>query len=120
MSSRLPFDATHLIVATSASTERTQFVDELAALQKMYPKLTLELWGSEQINQHLRCYADVVAQFWTRETADTLCTSAPPSGVPAPPPDCRLKAESATTPRYRYIRAIPTMPYHLGSTRGCG
>jgi predicted helicase len=33
MSGRLPFDATHLIVATSASTEPTQFVDELATLQ---------------------------------------------------------------------------------------
>jgi hypothetical protein len=37
----------------------------------------LDLWGAEQINRHLRRNADIVAQFWTRETAATFCTGAP-------------------------------------------
>lgn len=93
VSGRLPFDATHLIVATSACTQATQIVDEHFALQDEYPQLTLELWGAEKINYHLRFYADVVARFWTRETAATFCTAAPPPGVPAPPPDRQSQAE---------------------------
>jgi hypothetical protein len=93
VSGRLPFDSTHLIVATSASTEKSQLFDELAALQDEHPQLTLDLWGAEQINHYLRRYADVVARFWTRETAATFCTSAPPPGVPAPLPDRQLQAE---------------------------
>jgi len=84
---RRPFGAKHLIVATSASTEPTQFADELDALQEEHPDLDLELWGSEQINEHLRKFGNVVAQFWTRETAETFCTDAPTAGVPIPLPD---------------------------------
>jgi hypothetical protein len=90
---RRPFDAGRLIVATSASTEATQLADELAALQLQYSDLDLDLWGAEQINQHLRYWGDIVAQFWTRETAANFCTGAPLPGVPAPPPDRQEQAE---------------------------
>ncbi|WP_406447580.1 hypothetical protein OHB14_50170 [Streptomyces sp. NBC_01613] len=90
---RRPFDAGRLIVATSASTEATQLADELAGLQLKYPDLDLDLWGSEQINQHLRYCGDIVAQFWTRETAADFCTGAPLPGVPAPLPDRQEQAE---------------------------
>ncbi|MFI6073936.1 hypothetical protein ACIA5C_20415 [Actinoplanes sp. NPDC051343] len=93
MSGRLPFDAVHFIVTTSASTEQTQLFDELASLSDAYPHLTIDLWGAEQLNQYLRAVADVVAQFWTRETAAVFCTSAPLPGIPTPPPDRRLQAE---------------------------
>ncbi|WP_327009774.1 hypothetical protein OHA72_22600 [Dactylosporangium sp. NBC_01737] len=91
-SGRRPFDATHLIVATSANTEATQVFDELSTLQGSHPELALDLWGAEQINDHLRRNADVVVRFWTRETAATFCT-APLPGVPAPPPDRQLQAD---------------------------
>ncbi|MET7608850.1 hypothetical protein ABZS96_42145 [Streptomyces avermitilis] len=90
---RRPFDAGRLIVATSASTEATQLADELVALQRQYPDLDLDLWGAEQINQHQRYCGDIVAQFWTRETAADFCTGAPLPGVPAPPPDRQEQAE---------------------------
>jgi hypothetical protein len=90
---RRPFDADHFVLATSASTDPTQFADELAALQLEHPDLELELWGSEQINEHLRFRGDIVAQFWTRETAADFCTGAPLPGVPAPPPDRQEQAE---------------------------
>ncbi|MGW1901693.1 restriction endonuclease [Streptomyces hirsutus] len=90
---RRPFGATRFIVATSASTEPTQFNDELHALQCEHPDLELDLWGSVQINEHFRYYADIVAQFWTRETAADFCTGSPPPGVPAPPPDRQVLAE---------------------------
>ena len=90
---RRPFDAGRLIVATSASTEATQLANELAALQLQYPDLDVDLWGAEQINQHLRYCGDIVAQFWTRETATDFCTGAPLPGVPAPPPDRQEQAE---------------------------
>lgn len=90
---RRPFDAGRLIVATSASTEATQLADELAELQLQHPDLDLDLWGAEQINQHLRYCGDIVAQFWTRETAADFCTGAPLPGVPAPPPDRQEQAE---------------------------
>jgi len=92
-SSRRPFDATHLIMVTSANTEPTQVFDELAALQTKHPELTLDLWGAEQINAYLRRNADVVVRFWTRETAATFCTAAPLPGVPAPPLDRQLQAD---------------------------
>ncbi|MFE4495747.1 hypothetical protein ACFRKD_25185 [Streptomyces niveus] len=88
-----PFQAYRLIVATSASTEATALAEELARLQDAHPALDLELWGSEQINERLRYRADVVARFWTRETANVFCTGAPLPGVPAPPPDWRTLAE---------------------------
>ncbi|GIF08485.1 hypothetical protein Asi03nite_60230 [Actinoplanes siamensis] len=43
----LPFAADHLVVVTSARTEPIQILDELAALRRKYPKLTLDLWGAE-------------------------------------------------------------------------
>jgi hypothetical protein len=90
---RRPFGANHLVVATSASTERTQFAEELDALQGEHPDLDLELWGSEHINDRLRSLGTVVAQFWTRETAASFCTGAPPTGVPVPLPDRLEQAE---------------------------
>ncbi|MFG2775497.1 hypothetical protein [Streptomyces sp. NPDC048350] len=90
---RRPFGAGHLIIATSASTERTQLADELAALQEEHEDLELDLWGAEQINDFLRYQADVVARFWTRETAEVFCTGAPLPGVPAPPLDRQEQAE---------------------------
>jgi hypothetical protein len=90
---RRPFRAYRFIVATSALTESTQFAHELAAQQDAHPDLDLDLWGSEQINEHLRYQADVVARFWTRETANVFCTGAPLPGVPAPPPDRQEQAE---------------------------
>ncbi|MFD0304047.1 hypothetical protein [Streptomyces sp. NPDC127119] len=82
-----PFDARRLIIATSAETRTTQLEDELGKLQNAHDDLDLELWGSEQINEYLRYLGDVVARFWTRETAETFCTGAPLPGVPVPLPD---------------------------------
>jgi hypothetical protein len=90
---RRPFRARRFIVATSASAAPTQLNDELADLQDAYPDLELELWGSEQINEHLRYLADVVARFWTWETADNFCTGVRRQGTPAPPTDRRAQAE---------------------------
>lgn len=89
-----PFDAHRFIVATSAATQRTELQDELAVLQDAHSDLELDLWDSEQINEYLRSLGDVVARFWTRETAETFCTAAPPpSGVPVPLPDRQAQAE---------------------------
>lgn len=82
-----PFDSTHLIVAVSSDAGTTQIEDELAAQQEAHPDLTIELWGAEQINDVLRERNDIVARFWTRETADTFCTAAPTGGVAAPAPN---------------------------------
>ncbi|MEW1828280.1 hypothetical protein [Streptomyces sp. NPDC088196] len=92
-SGRRPFGAHRLIIATSAATQSTQVVDELARLQDANSDLELDLWGSEQINEYLRFQGDVVARFWTRETATTFCTGAPPQGVPVPLPDRQEQAE---------------------------
>ncbi|MFF0836692.1 MULTISPECIES: hypothetical protein [unclassified Streptomyces] len=92
-SGRRPFNAGQFIVATSASTDPTQLNDELAALQLEHPDLDLDLWGAERINEHLRFRGDIVAQFWTRETAADFCTAAPLPGVPTPPPDREKQAE---------------------------
>ncbi|MEU6312866.1 hypothetical protein [Streptomyces sp. NPDC047014] len=90
---RRPFGARRLIVATSADTQSTQVAEELSRLQGVYDDLELDLWGSEQLNEHLRSQGDVVARFWTRETAETFCTGAPPAGVPVPLPDRQEQAE---------------------------
>lgn len=85
---RRPFSAKRLVVATSHSgTGRTQVQDELAVLQdKCARDFQLELWGPAEINTILRERGDIVARFWTRETAATFCTSAPLPGVAAPAP----------------------------------
>ncbi|MET9698200.1 hypothetical protein ABZY31_14920 [Streptomyces sp. NPDC006529] len=90
---RRPFDAYRFIVATSAPTQTTQVADKLAALQDEHADLELDLWGSEQINEHLRHLGDVVARFWTRETAVTFCTGAPLLGFPVPLPDRQEQAQ---------------------------
>ncbi|MET8840366.1 restriction endonuclease [Streptomyces rubiginosohelvolus] len=90
---RQPFQAYRLIVATSASTEATGVATELARLQNANPGLELDLWGSEQINERLHYRGDIVARFWTRETAAVFCTGAPLPGVPAPRPDRQTLAE---------------------------
>lgn len=82
-----PFDSTHLIVVVSSNVGATQIEDELAAQQDAHPDLTIDLWGAEQINDVLRERNDIVARFWTRETADTFCTAAPTGGVAAPAPN---------------------------------
>jgi hypothetical protein len=90
---RRPFDAHQLIVVTSATARDTQLSDELGKLQDEHPDFELDLWGAEQLNEHLRYRADIVARFWTRETAAAFCTGAPLPGVPAPPPDRQEQAE---------------------------
>jgi hypothetical protein len=70
-----------------------QFAAELAALQDEHPDLEIDLWGSEVLNDQLRGFADIVARFWTRETASVFCTGVPAPGVPAPPPDRQEQAE---------------------------
>ncbi|HUZ56383.1 MAG TPA: hypothetical protein VMU94_28150 [Streptosporangiaceae bacterium] len=90
---RRPFDASQLIVVTSATTRPVQLAEELGRLQDEHPDLELDLWGAEQLNDYLRYHADIVARFWTRETAAVFCTGAPPPGVPAPPPDRQEQAE---------------------------
>jgi hypothetical protein len=90
---RRPFGASRLIVATSAATESTQLADQLGALQDQYSDIDIELWGAEQINEVLRYHADIVARFWTRETADVFCTGAPLPGVPTPPVDLQEQAD---------------------------
>ncbi|MCD2155821.1 Lsr2 family protein [Rhodococcus cerastii] len=91
----LPFKASvyRFVVAVSSSVQRTEFEDERQALQKKYPKLKLRLWGSEAFNAVLRRREDIVAEFWTRETAEGFCTGVTQRGVPASPPDRVLQAE---------------------------
>jgi hypothetical protein len=86
-SDRRPFGARHLIVAVSTITRTTQIEDELAILQDEHEDLHIELWGAEQINDVLRGRADIVSRFWTRETAETFCTSSPLPGVAAALPN---------------------------------
>jgi hypothetical protein len=88
-----PFDAQTFVVVTSASTQSTQLADELALLQDEYPDLVIDLWGSENVNDHLRNFADIVARFWTRETATAFCSGAPQPGVAVPPLDRQEQAE---------------------------
>lgn len=82
-----PFDAHRLIVAVSSTGRTTQHQDELKLLQDEHPDLTIDLWGSEDINDILRTRGDIVSRFWTRETAADFCTGAPLPGVAAPPAD---------------------------------
>lgn len=91
-----PFNAIRFIVAVNHATRATQLEDELGQLQNEHPDLTIELWGSEQINDILRGRADIVSRFWTRETADTFCTAAPPPGVAAAEPEWRRLAEQVS------------------------
>ncbi|WP_432570883.1 hypothetical protein [Kineococcus sp. SYSU DK005] len=88
-----PFDARTFIVATSAATQSTQLADTLDALRDEHPGLDLDLWGSEQLNEHLRGLANVVARFWSPETAERFSTDAPRPGVPAPALDRQQQAE---------------------------
>ncbi len=88
-----PFGATHFIIATSASTQSTRLIDEYDRLCTAHPDLELDLWGSEELNHLLRSRGDVVARFWSRETASAFCTSAPVGGVPVPSPDRHEQAE---------------------------
>ena len=90
---RRPFDASRLIIVTSATTRPVQLAEELGRLQDAHPDLELDLWGTEQLNEYLCYHADIVARFWTRETAAVFCTGAPLPGVPAPPPDRQEQAE---------------------------
>lgn len=90
---RRPFEAGRFIVAVSAKTGPTQLEDQLRASRDEHPDLQIDLWGAEQINEALRARGDVVARFWTRETADDFCTGAPPAGVGAPAPDWMLVAD---------------------------
>lgn len=88
-SARRPFNARHFILAVSHPDARTtQVEEELAALQDEYrDEFRLDLWGPQQLNDVLRERADIVARFWTRETAATFCTGAPLPGVAAPAPE---------------------------------
>jgi hypothetical protein len=86
---RRPFGAKHFVVAVSTpDSSHTQVQELLADLQRQYHgDFELELWDPDEINDRLRERADIVARFWTRETAATFCTGAPLPGVAAPPQD---------------------------------
>ncbi|MFI6396588.1 hypothetical protein ACIBED_00565 [Rhodococcus coprophilus] len=88
----LPFTPYRFVVATSFPGDPTQLYDELVTQQEKYSDLELQLWGSEKINEALRMRADIVARFWTTETAENFCI-APIPGVPVPDPDRASQAD---------------------------
>lgn len=88
----LPFVPYQFVIATSFPGDPKQLYSEIAIQQKKYPDLKLSLWGSETINEALLTRADIVARFWTTETAENFCT-VPVTGVPAPAPDRAAQAD---------------------------
>ncbi|WP_218146800.1 hypothetical protein [Rhodococcus maanshanensis] len=103
------FDAYKFVVATSASTQATQIQDELSDLQSEHPDLEIDLWGAEVINEALRKNAEIVATFWTQETAAHFCTGAPPQGVPAPLPDRMLQAQTVLVGPLNTLDVAPVL-----------
>ncbi|MCZ4587662.1 hypothetical protein O4328_28910 [Rhodococcus opacus] len=104
-----PFGAYRFVVAVSTNAQTTQLAKELEKLQEEHPDLELDLWGSEQLNTALKKRADLVGQFWTRETADVVCTGAPPSGVPLSPPNRILQADQVLVGPLRTDEVAPRL-----------
>lgn len=89
---KLPFVPYRFVIATSFPGDPKQLYSEIATMRKEYPDLQLTLWGSETINEALLTRADIVARFWTAETAENFC-SVPIPGVPVPNPDRAIQAD---------------------------
>lgn len=84
---RRPFNARRFVIATSSVARSTDIEEALRVLQEEHPDLAIELLGAEQINDELRNHPEIVARFWSRETATEFCTGAPLPGLPLPAPN---------------------------------
>ncbi|MEU9189270.1 hypothetical protein AB0D14_32940 [Streptomyces sp. NPDC048484] len=68
-----PFESEHLIVMTTADVSDTKIDDELHALRKANPQITIDLWGRQQLSDKLERHPRIVTRFFGSETARVVC-----------------------------------------------
>ncbi|REG35712.1 hypothetical protein ATI61_10280 [Archangium gephyra] len=71
-----PFNCQWLAIAVACNTDRTEVLDELHRLRNLYPKLTIELWGENQLSTMLRDHPHLVRLFFGTEWERLFCDPA--------------------------------------------
>lgn len=66
-------DVAHLIIGVSDRVRRTEILQELRKLQEQIAPVTLDLWDAQRLSDLLRKHHEIVAQFFTWETARQFC-----------------------------------------------
>jgi hypothetical protein len=81
-----PFSATRLVVVVACDAHDTAIVQELAALRKAYPDLTIDLWDKTRISEMLVDQSRIVRRFFGAATCEQFCGEPSPTGDAEPSP----------------------------------
>lgn len=91
-----PFPVDELIIGVSSLVRRREIIAELRRLQGELAPTRLELWDAQRLADLLRSHPDIVAQFFTRETAAQFCGEFEVSVPRIPSADARIISEAVT------------------------
>ncbi|MCM1967937.1 hypothetical protein NC490_16585 [Streptomyces sp. G1] len=87
-----PFEATRLVVVTTADVRDTRIDLELVRLRKQHSDLTIELWGRQQLSDMLFALPDLVRRFFGEPTMRMFCR-------PLPTGESRMGSAEAVDPQ---------------------
>ncbi len=93
-----PFDVTHFIIGVSSLVRRTEIIAELRKLQGALAPVELELWDAQRLSDLLRNQHEIVAQFFTEESARQFCGNFEINTPIIPGVDARIISDAVTMP----------------------
>lgn len=93
-----PFPVDRFIVGVSSLVRRTQVIAELKRLQGDLAPIRLDLWDAQRLSDLLRPHHEIVAQFFTEETARQFCGDFEVNVPIIPSVDARIISEAVTMP----------------------
>ena len=68
-----PFKVDRLIIGVSCAVKSTGAMNELAAQRKTLHPIVLDLWDAQELSILLRDRAEIVIEYFSRETAEAFC-----------------------------------------------
>ncbi|MBR7828771.1 restriction endonuclease [Actinospica sp. MGRD01-02] len=79
-----PYDASRLVIVTTADIADTRIEDELEAQRAAHPDLRIDLWGRAQLSDTLLERPDLVRRFFGEETMRIFCRPLGAADAPGP------------------------------------
>ncbi|AWB96272.1 hypothetical protein DCE93_11945 [Agromyces badenianii] len=93
-----PFAVGHLVIGVSSLVRRTEIIAELKKLQGELAPVRLDLWDAQRLSDLLRNQHEIVAQFFTVETARQFCGDFEVNVPIIPNVDARIISDAVTMP----------------------
>ncbi|MFG6402501.1 hypothetical protein [Microbacterium sp. P04] len=93
-----PFLVDHFIIGVGSLVRRKEIIAEYRRLQGELAPIRLELWDAQRLSDLLRPHHEIVAQFFTEETARQFCGDFEVNVPIIPSVDARIISDAVTMP----------------------